>query len=230
MPLDTPDRAIEHVAHFARPEVPQPPEDKIPLLLVPGAVQEELSGGNAAMISMQGGHFIAIPFAALLDPNTGRAKVRTVDIHSTRYAIARRYMIRLRRDDFEDPHELAKFAATAGLTLQEFRKEFEYLIAHEPPPLTLDAGLGGFAGDTPEPETAPASATPPAPAGECGAEEGVGSAPGEAGRTDLELVEHHAGDRYVGGPGGQQTRPDAAHPLAEVDDAVGVEGVHPQNG
>jgi len=29
-------------------------------------------------------------------------------------------MIRLRRDDFEDPHELAKFAATAGISLQQF--------------------------------------------------------------------------------------------------------------
>ena len=97
-----------------------------------------LSGGNAAMVSMQGGHFVAIPFARLLDADTGRARVRLVDIHSTRYAIARRYMIRLRRDDFEDPHELAKFAATAGLTLDEFRNEFEYLIQAEPPPLTLD--------------------------------------------------------------------------------------------
>jgi 6-phosphofructokinase 1 len=68
---------------------------------------------------------------------TGRARVRMVDIRSTRYAIARRYMIRLRRDDFEDPHELAKFAAAVGLTLQEFRAEFEYLIADEPPPLEL---------------------------------------------------------------------------------------------
>jgi 6-phosphofructokinase 1 len=97
-----------------------------------------LSGGNAAMVSMQGGHFVAIPFARLLDADTGRARVRLVDIHSTRYAIARRYMIRLRRDDFQDPHELAKFAATVGLTLDEFRSEFEYLIQAEPPPLTLD--------------------------------------------------------------------------------------------
>jgi 6-phosphofructokinase 1 len=97
-----------------------------------------LSGGNAAMVSLQGGHFVAIPFAKLLDPVTGKARVRLVDIHSTRYAIARRYMIRLRRDDFEDPHELAKFAATVGLTLEEFRDEFEYLIQDEPPPLTLD--------------------------------------------------------------------------------------------
>jgi 6-phosphofructokinase 1 len=98
-----------------------------------------LAGGNAVMISMQAGHFVPIPFAQMLDPQTGRARVRLVDIHSTRYAIARRYMIRLRRDDFDDPHELAKFAATAGLSLEEFRREFEYLIELEPPPLTIEA-------------------------------------------------------------------------------------------
>jgi len=99
-----------------------------------------LAGGDAAMISMQAGHFVPIPFPDMLDRDTGRARVRLVDIHSTRYAIARRYMIRLRRDDFEDPHELAKFAATAGISLQDFRKEFEYLIQLEPPPLTVDHG------------------------------------------------------------------------------------------
>jgi 6-phosphofructokinase 1 len=97
-----------------------------------------LSGGNAVMISIQGGQFVPIPFGQLLDPQTGRARVRAVDVHSTRYAIARRYMIRLRRDDFEDPHELAKFAATAGLTLEQFREEFGYLIEAEPPPLVLE--------------------------------------------------------------------------------------------
>src|SRR5205807_8905073 len=101
-----------------------------------------LSGGNAAMMSMQAGHFVPIPFAALLDPRTGRTKVRLVDISSTRYAIARRYMIRLRRDDFDDPRELAKFAATAGLTLDEFRGEFGYLVEDEPPPLEIDAATG----------------------------------------------------------------------------------------
>jgi 6-phosphofructokinase 1 len=98
-----------------------------------------LAGGNAAMISMQGGHFVPIPFAELINPETGRARVRLVDTHSTRYAIARRYMLRLRRDDFEDPHELAKIAATVGMALEEFRRQFEYLIADEPPPLTMDA-------------------------------------------------------------------------------------------
>jgi 6-phosphofructokinase 1 len=91
------------------------------------------------MISMQGGHFVPIPFASLMDSETGRARLRLVDTHCTRYAIARRYMIRLRRDDFEDPHELAKFAATVGISLEEFRKQFEYLIGFEPPPLVIDA-------------------------------------------------------------------------------------------
>jgi 6-phosphofructokinase 1 len=97
-----------------------------------------LTGGNAAMISIQAGHFEAIPFDQLLDRSTGRAKVRLVDIHSTRYAIARRYMIRLRRDDFEDAHLLARYAATAGVSLADFRKRFDYLIEDEPPALQLD--------------------------------------------------------------------------------------------
>ncbi len=101
-----------------------------------------VSGGSDAMISMQGGHFVPIPFTDLIDPASGKTRLRLVDIRSERYAIARRYMIRLRRDDFEDPHELAKFAATAHMSLQEFRQEFEYLVGAEPPPLVFPDGEG----------------------------------------------------------------------------------------
>ncbi len=96
-----------------------------------------LDGGDAVMVSMQGGKFVPIPFADLLDPQTGRARVRLVDIHSARYAIARRYMIRLRRDDFEDAATIASFAAVAHLTPEEFRSRFSYLVDNEPPALTL---------------------------------------------------------------------------------------------
>ena len=97
-----------------------------------------LAGGNAAMVSLQGGHFVPVPFSELIDSETGRTRVRMVNISSTRYAIARRYMIRLRQDDFEDQLELAKLAATARISLPEFRQEFEYLTAFEPPPLFMD--------------------------------------------------------------------------------------------
>jgi 6-phosphofructokinase len=97
-----------------------------------------VAGGNAAMISLQGGHFVPVPFGQMIDGETGRTRIRLVDVTSTRYAIARRYMIRLRRDDFEDSHELAKLAATAHMSPEQFRREFEYLMAAEPPPLAMD--------------------------------------------------------------------------------------------
>ena len=43
-----------------------------------------LEGGRAAMVSMQGGHFVPVPFSQLLDPATGRTRVRLVDISSAR--------------------------------------------------------------------------------------------------------------------------------------------------
>ncbi len=97
-----------------------------------------IDGGDGALISMQGGHFVPVPFSKLLDPKSGRARTRPVDIRSSRYAIARRYMIRLRRDDFEDPHELAKIASSTGRSPSEFREEFGYLLEMEPPPLDLE--------------------------------------------------------------------------------------------
>lgn len=87
-----------------------------------------LEGGNAAMVSIQNGRFVPIPFQDILDPKTGRARIRMVDMSAEYYHIARRYMIRLSAEDFEDPHELAKYAATAGISLEEFRKQFQYLV------------------------------------------------------------------------------------------------------
>lgn len=96
-----------------------------------------IEGGSNAMISIQGGRFVPVPFASMLDPATGRTRVRTVDIASIRYAVARRYMIRLRRDDFANPQVLAKLAKTVALSPEEFRKRFEYVVQHEPPALAL---------------------------------------------------------------------------------------------
>jgi len=96
-----------------------------------------IDGGHSVMVSIQGGKFVPVPFTEMLDPATGRTKVRLVDIRCTRYAIARRYMIRLRRDDFEDDATIARFAATVGMSPNKFRAEFERLVANEPPALTL---------------------------------------------------------------------------------------------
>jgi hypothetical protein len=48
-------------------------------------------------------------------------------------------MIRLRRDDLDEPAELAKLAETARISPDEFRRRFDYLMATEPPPLAIDS-------------------------------------------------------------------------------------------
>ncbi|MCK6615637.1 MAG: 6-phosphofructokinase [Ignavibacteriaceae bacterium] len=95
------------------------------------ASQFILGGGNAAMVSIQSGHFVPLYFTDILDPKTKKTKVRMVDTTSESFYIARRYMLRLNEGDFEDPHELAKFAATCGLSLDKFREQFYYLIEND---------------------------------------------------------------------------------------------------
>ena len=96
-----------------------------------------IAGGSGVMVTMQAGQFVPVPFDEMLDPATGRTAVRVVDIHSTRYAIARRYMLRVRRDDFDDPEELAALAAAAGMSVAAFRGMFEPIVVNEPPALDL---------------------------------------------------------------------------------------------
>ena len=95
------------------------------------AAQFILGGGNGAMVSIQNGHFVPLYFKDILDPKTNKTKIRVVDPSSESYYIARRYMLRLNEADFEDPHELAKFAATCGLSLEEFTNQFHYLIEND---------------------------------------------------------------------------------------------------
>jgi 6-phosphofructokinase 1 len=85
-------------------------------------------GGSGALVSIQDGRFVPMYFKKILDPKTKRMKVRMVDINSESYYTANRYMIRLRKEDFNDPHELARFAATANMSLQEFREKFYYIV------------------------------------------------------------------------------------------------------
>jgi len=72
-----------------------------------------------------------------MDPETGRTRVRLVDISSARYGIARRYMIRLRRDDFANDSELARLATAAKMSVEAFRARFGPLAALEPPQLDI---------------------------------------------------------------------------------------------
>ena len=93
-----------------------------------------IEGGNAAMVSMAHGAFNALSFDSMMDRGTGRVRVRMVDCKSDRYMIARRYMLRLRRDDLADSSALARFASVLGISIEAFENEFAYLVDREPVP------------------------------------------------------------------------------------------------
>jgi len=99
------------------------------------AARHVIDGGNADIVAMVHGRFMAIPFASVMDPRTGRTRVRMVDTDSDRYRIAWVYMIRLKRQDFEDAFELARYAAAANMSLDAFRARFAHLVADPRPSL-----------------------------------------------------------------------------------------------
>ncbi|MDQ2730884.1 MAG: 6-phosphofructokinase, partial [Armatimonadota bacterium] len=96
-----------------------------------GAVRHLLSdstgAGSGAMMSIQNGCLVPIPFENILNPETGRTSVRTVNLDTDSYRVARAYMIRLERTDFDDPARLAALALAANTTPEEFRAQFGHL-------------------------------------------------------------------------------------------------------
>jgi 6-phosphofructokinase 1 len=86
-----------------------------------------ISGGSAAMISIQDGVFVPVPFSQMIDPATGRTRVRRADVTSLRYTIARDFMVRLSADDFSNTESLAALARAANVTPDKFTSEFGYL-------------------------------------------------------------------------------------------------------
>jgi len=90
-----------------------------------------IGGGTGAMVSIVNGEFSPIPFATILDPATQRTRVRMVDVTAESYQIARRYMIRLDKRDFEQRERLTRCAAVVGLTAEAFRERFASVVAHE---------------------------------------------------------------------------------------------------
>ncbi len=95
------------------------------------AAQFILNGGSGAMVSIQNGRFVPLYFNDILDPKTKKTRVRMVDPSSESFYIARRYMLRLNQADFDDPHELAKLAATSKLSIDDFKNHFYYLIKND---------------------------------------------------------------------------------------------------
>lgn len=96
-----------------------------PDLSKPGG-EKLLKGG---LICLQDGHLKVLPFDDLLDPATGRTRIRMVDTQSEHYAVACEYMIRLEPQDLEDPVSSHQMARSINMTDQDFSRCFGPVVA-----------------------------------------------------------------------------------------------------
>ena len=92
-----------------------------------GAVCHLLAGGSGALIALSGGHVVPVTLEELADPQTGRIRVRLVDISAESYQVARKYMIRLEAEDLKEP-KVRKLASQTTLTPQEFVSRFARIV------------------------------------------------------------------------------------------------------
>jgi 6-phosphofructokinase 1 len=89
-----------------------------------GAARAILEGSSNCMITRQEDRIVSMPFSELMDPTTGKTRLRLVDVHSETYAVARKYMIRLGAADVADPLWLETLADAGKTTAADLRSRF----------------------------------------------------------------------------------------------------------
>ncbi len=95
------------------------------------AIRFLLDGGTEAMVTIQGGRLVPIRFSEMIDPATGRVRVRYVDITSEMYQTLWAYMIRLKPQDLTDPAQIRALARAGNLSEAEFVERFRPVVLKE---------------------------------------------------------------------------------------------------
>ena len=84
---------------------------------------------RGGFVTLDGVNLKTLPFEDLKDSETGRTRIRLVDLNSEHYRVAREYMIRLEPEDLADEGRCARLAEAAGMNVEEFRAEYSQLWA-----------------------------------------------------------------------------------------------------
>ncbi len=88
-----------------------------------GAVRYLVKGGSGALIAITGGRITPVSLDQLVDNQTGRIRVRTVDVATESYQVARSYMIRLEASDLGG-ESLVRLASSTNLSPKAFHDRF----------------------------------------------------------------------------------------------------------
>jgi 6-phosphofructokinase 1 len=81
----------------------------------------------SALICVNGGKLLPVKFEDVLDPSTGKARLRLVDVTTESYQVALEYMVRLRKRDLEDTTFLAEMARWARQSPDELRRRLAHV-------------------------------------------------------------------------------------------------------
>ena len=103
------------------------------------AVRFLMRGDSGALISIQNNEAVPMRFEDIKDPATGKTRVRKVNIKSVQYRIARGSMMRMEKEDLDDPG----LANAYRMTPKEFKARYAYLFEtgeEQPAPAAKDAG------------------------------------------------------------------------------------------
>lgn len=92
------------------------------------AVKFLLGGGEGAMITIQTGKMVPMYFSEIFNSETGTTRIRYVDTDTESYEVAEKYMIKLKKQDFENPEQLKKLAGIANMTPEEFISYFSKTV------------------------------------------------------------------------------------------------------
>ena len=88
------------------------------------AAQFLMRGDTGALITIQDNKAVPMRFEDIRDPETGKTKVRRVNIESVHYKIARGFMMRVEKEDLDDP----RLANAFKMERQEFKDRYSYLF------------------------------------------------------------------------------------------------------
>lgn len=103
------------------------------------AVRFLMRGDSGALISIQNNEAVPMRFEDIKDPATGKTRVRKVNIKSVQYRIARGSMMRMEKEDLDDPG----LANAYRMPPKEFKERYAYLFEtgeEQPAPAAKDAG------------------------------------------------------------------------------------------
>lgn len=93
-----------------------------------------IEGGSSAMVTIQQGKMVPIPFKEMIDPKTGKVRIRYVDIGSDFYKTLDAYMIRLRPEDLENVEERMALERAAKMSEEDLMKRFGPLFSSDESP------------------------------------------------------------------------------------------------